>query len=73
VSVHFVSSCGNGVIIVACKEEFPMITFLVEHQRNKKCSWKHKSEKVSETEAKLKRRPLIIEDGPICLSVTQTV
>jgi hypothetical protein len=55
------------------KGEFAMIIFLVEHQRNKKCSWEHKSLKVSETETKLNRRPLIIEDGPLCLSVTQTL
>ena len=53
--------------------EFAMITFRVEHQRSKKCSWKHKSLKVSESKAKLKRRPLIIEDGPQCLSVTQAL
>jgi hypothetical protein len=54
---------------VATKGEFAMITFRAEHQRNKKFSWKHKSLKVSETEAKLKRRPLIIDDGALCLSV----
>jgi hypothetical protein len=59
---------------VATKREFAMITFRVEHQRNKKKIFTETQEsEISGTEAILKRRSLIIEDGPLFLSTTQTL